>query len=76
MKRLAIAVSALALVAGCAQPQVKSVGDSEAQAPSTIENSMREPNPLRDAFFGDLHVHTKLSFDAYIFNVRGDPDDA
>ena len=76
MKRLAIAVSALALVAGCAQPQVKSVGGSGAQAPSTIENSMREPNPLRDAFFGDLHVHTKLSFDAYIFNVRGDPDDA
>ncbi|WP_374572427.1 DUF3604 domain-containing protein [Phenylobacterium sp.] len=33
-------------------------------------------NPDRNAYFGDLHVHTKLSFDAYIFNVRGTPDDA
>ena len=30
----------------------------------------------RNAYFGDLHVHTQLSFDAYIFNVRRTPDDA
>ena len=34
------------------------------------------PNRDRNAYFGDLHVHTKLSFDAYIFNVRATPDDA
>lgn len=33
-------------------------------------------SPERNAYFGDLHVHTKLSFDAYIFNVRASPDDA
>ncbi|HKU13058.1 MAG TPA: DUF3604 domain-containing protein [Steroidobacteraceae bacterium] len=33
-------------------------------------------NRDRTAYFGDLHVHTKLSFDAYIFNVRATPDDA
>ena len=33
-------------------------------------------NPERNAYFGDLHVHTMLSFDAYIFNVRATPDDA
>lgn len=33
-------------------------------------------NAQRNAYFGDLHVHTKLSFDAYIFNVRATPDDA
>jgi uncharacterized protein DUF3604 len=33
-------------------------------------------NSERNAYFGDLHVHTKLSFDAYIFNVRATPDDA
>jgi hypothetical protein len=34
------------------------------------------PNPLRNVYFGDLHLHTRNSFDAYIFNVRATPDDA
>ncbi len=34
------------------------------------------PNPLRTAFFGELHVHTKHSFDAYLFGVRENPDAA
>jgi len=28
-----------------------------------------------NVYFGDLHIHTKNSFDAYIFNVRSTPDD-
>ena len=32
-------------------------------------------NPTKNAYFGDLHIHTKNSFDAYIFNVRNTPDD-
>jgi hypothetical protein len=34
------------------------------------------PNPLRNVYFGDLHLHTRNSFDAYIFNVRASPEDA
>ncbi len=33
-------------------------------------------NPLKNAYFGDLHLHTRNSFDAYIFNVRASPDEA
>jgi len=40
----------------------------------------REPcadvNPLREVYFGDLHVHTRYSFDAYLQDVRGTPEDA
>ncbi|MEM9386236.1 MAG: DUF3604 domain-containing protein [Pseudomonadota bacterium] len=32
--------------------------------------------PGREAFFGDVHVHTRLSFDSYIFDNALGPDDA
>ena len=33
-------------------------------------------NENRNAYFGDLHIHTSWSFDAFINNVRTTPDDA
>ena len=33
-------------------------------------------SPTRIALFGDLHVHTGLSFDAYISSIRLGPNDA
>ncbi len=35
-----------------------------------------ETNELRNPYFGDLHVHTALSFDAVTFDVRVRPADA
>ncbi len=32
-----------------------------------------DSNPNMDAYFGDLHVHTKYSFDAYIFGTKATP---
>jgi len=33
-------------------------------------------NPLRNAYFGDLHVHTAFSFDAVLLGVQAEPSDA
>ncbi|MFP5329101.1 MAG: DUF3604 domain-containing protein [Alphaproteobacteria bacterium] len=33
-------------------------------------------NPLRDAYFGETHVHTSYSLDAYIGGARLTPDDS
>ena len=73
MKRLAIAVCAAALLAGCGGGQT---ADPKAEAPQAPVAERPAANPLKNAYFGDLHLHTRNSFDAYIFNVRASPDEA
>ena len=34
-----------------------------------------ESHPLRQLYWGDLHVHTALSFDAYSSQLRAGPAD-
>ena len=37
----------------------------------------QEKNPERNAYFGETHVHTSWSFDAYVFgNIKAGPEDA
>lgn len=40
------------------------------------EDSRPESNPDRNAYFGDLHVHTTLSFDGSAFGTTTSPADA
>jgi len=44
--------------------------------PATSTPATIESDPNRTAYFGDLHVHTKYSFDAYAFGTTATPSDA
>jgi hypothetical protein len=69
-----LAVCAVALLASCAPQAAKPEKAAEASPQAPAQRPA--PNPERNAYFGDLHLHTRNSFDAYIFNVRATPDDA
>ncbi len=61
---------AASLVFGCA------ASEDATEEPPAASTSRPAANPERNAYFGDLHVHTKHSFDAYLFGVRETPDAA
>ena len=47
-----------------------------ASAETPAEPQAIESNPLGNAYFGDTHIHTVLSVDAYLMGTRRTPDDA
>jgi hypothetical protein len=60
------------------EPEVTPRFDSVALeiAPETLSSQPVRRNALRRAYFGDLHVHTDYSFDAYAFGTVATPYDA
>lgn len=44
--------------------------------PDSLPARQQAPNPLNNVYFGDLHVHTNLSADAFLFGNRFDMDAA
>lgn len=65
------------LLIGCGSEQIPTAIEQHSLSDNQKQNDRKvDENPLRNAYFGDLHLHTRNSFDAYIFNVRATPDDA
>lgn len=82
MKRLCLisllVVWGMVLFWGCdkgSHPSANDAGGGEEEYTDPRE-PCSEFDPLRNVFFGDLHIHTSLSFDAWIWDVRTTPADA
>lgn len=76
---LSVSLLALGLVA-CGQADTvteKAADKVKKTVTSVADKAVRTAgyNETKNVYFGELHVHTKNSFDAYIFNVRTTPDD-
>lgn len=74
MNRVGIIALLGVAATGCVAPEVQETVPDAVE--TTQVEKIIERTDTRNAYFGDLHVHTQNSFDAYIFNVRRTPDDA
>jgi hypothetical protein len=75
MKKIFLSLVLIIVVAGC-QDTTEPPSVPQANEGQVPESSNVDPNPQKNAYFGDTHVHTMLSMDAYIFGIRRTPDDA
>ena len=75
--RIVFFVTALLMI-GCNQDPAVEANDAASldASPATQDDRAVEVNPNKNAYFGDTHVHTVLSFDAYLMGTRRTPDEA
>lgn len=66
------------VVSGCSRVDDPSLFPAfdRASARAVAERPFVPANPERNLFWGDLHIHTSLSTDAFTMGVRSLPDDA
>jgi hypothetical protein len=64
----------LVLAGGCATEEGGIPGGQVSYTES--RQPCREANPLRELFFGDLHFHTRNSWDAYAYYLTVSPEEA
>ena len=58
-------VALLLLLAGCPEP----VAEPD-PTPAPAREPCADTNPDRNVYWGDLHIHTAFSFDAFFEDVR------
>ena len=70
-----LTVASLATLLACGEGESLSPGASSGDGESREVGEIAA-NPNRNPYFGDVHVHTAYSFDAFLFGTRRNPDDA
>ncbi len=76
IKRTASMAALACVLAACNSPDSVTEDAVVSEAAPEVSDATRAYAVTRNAYFGDLHIHTRNSFDAYIFNVRRTADDA
>lgn len=57
-------------LAACSANEKETVADDSAPTNFSEAESKVSTNPLKNAYFGELHLHTAYSLDAYIFGTK------
>ena len=70
-----LGLAGAALLAACGNDALE-IGTAPGSLPVVETIAPVSKDPTRMAVFGDLHIHTANSFDAFIFGTRATPDDA
>jgi len=74
-RRSVLSVPLAAALAACSRPAAVPPA-STAPAASSAGDSLPPPNHERNAYFGDLHLHSNYSADAFALGTRMGPDEA
>jgi len=74
--KLGLIVSFILGLWGCTSPNDIVDYTDDLAVVDPVAGSTTGYNEDKNLYFGDLHVHTKHSFDAYIFGTTASPDDA
>ncbi len=71
-----LAAAAILALAACSKPPTEEKAATTPAAAQKAAEAVLPSNPLREAYFGETHVHTEYSLDAFISGTRLSPSDA
>ena len=75
---LAILLAVTSCLGGCARgsPDAQQQAKAGSEPAAALASARPPANPLKNAYFGDLHLHTSYSMDAFAFGTRTTPEDS